>query len=157
MPTNQNLSQNQGTYSSHPIPWGEPLGETEWSIWVPSNTAELENYAGYIVPCSTWEAKFTHLFKEITTHHIKSVMCTMKWLEVQRQQFHSAANRWQFWGDKWAAISPLLWEREQTVRRDPNSSRGAHQGANSCFVSTKIGCTVLKGSNKVTPKHLGTG
>ena len=27
--------------------------------------------------CSTWEAKFTHLFNEITTHHIKSVTCTM--------------------------------------------------------------------------------
>ena len=46
---------------SHPIPWGGPLGETQWSIWVPSDTAELENYAGYIVSCSTWEAKFTHL------------------------------------------------------------------------------------------------
>ena len=29
------------------------------------------------MPCSTWEAKFTHLFNEITAHHIKFVICTM--------------------------------------------------------------------------------
>ena len=46
---------------------------------------------------------------------------------------------------------------KQTVKMNPNSCRGAHQGANSCFVSTKIGCSVLKGSNKGTPKYLGTG
>lgn len=45
---------------SHPIPWSDPLGENQWSIWVPSDTAELENYAGYIVSCSNWKAKFIH-------------------------------------------------------------------------------------------------
>ena len=57
---------------------GGPLGETQGSIWVPSDTAELENDAGYIKPCSTWEVKFSYLFSEITTHHIKSVICKFK-------------------------------------------------------------------------------
>ena len=60
-----------------PSPLRGPLGEMQGHLWVPSDTAELENYAGYIVSCSTQEAKFTHLFNEITTHHIKSVTCTM--------------------------------------------------------------------------------
>ena len=36
---------------------------------------------------------------------------------------------------------------------DPNSSKGADQWTNSCLVS-KIGGSVLKGSNKGTLKHL---
>ena len=44
--------------------------ETNESLWVPCDTAELENYAGYTVSCSTWEAKFTHLFNEITTSNL---------------------------------------------------------------------------------------
>ena len=64
---------------SPPLPrGGGPLGETQGSIWVPSDTAELENDAGYIKPCSTWEVKFSYLFSEITTHHIKSVICKFK-------------------------------------------------------------------------------
>ena len=63
----------------HCSPWGEHLGGNQWSLWVPCDTAELENHAGYTVSCSTWEAKFTHLFTEITTHHFISVICTMKW------------------------------------------------------------------------------
>ena len=63
------MAQDPSLDPSHPMSWDEPLGETQWSIWVPSDTAELENYAGYIVSCSTWEAKFTYLFNEITTHY----------------------------------------------------------------------------------------
>ena len=49
-------------------------------------------------------------------------------------------------------------QRDQTnSKMNPNSCTGAHQGANSCLVSTKIGCSVLKGSNKGAPKLLGTG
>ena len=33
--------------SPYPLRW--PLGETQWSLWVPSDTTELENYSGYIV------------------------------------------------------------------------------------------------------------
>ena len=90
------LAQDPHWDPPHPLLWGGPLGETQGSIWVLSDTTELENYAGYIMSCSTWEAKFTHLFNEITTHHIKSVTCTMK----TRQQFHSAVKHWQFWGMK---------------------------------------------------------
>ena len=140
---------------SHTLPWGEPLGEMQGSLWVPSDTAELENYAGYIVSCSTQEAKFTHLFNETTVHYIKSVICRMKWLAVQRQQFYSTVKHWQFWGDEGTAICSE--ERDPTVRMDPNSGRGAHQWTNSCFLSTKIGGSVLKESNKGTPKHLEMG
>ena len=129
--------------------------EKQGSLWVLSDTAALENYAGYIVSCSTWEAKFTHLFNEITTHHIKSVICMMKWLVVQRQQFHSTVKHWQFQGDEGIAICSE--EGDPTVRMDPNSGKGAHQWPNSCFVSTKTGGSVLKGSNKGTPKHLEMG
>ena len=131
-----------------PSPQRGPLGEMQGSIWVPSDTGELENDAECIVSCSTWEAKFTYLFNEITTHYFISVICTMKWLEVQRQKFHSAAKCLQSQGDKGAAISPLLWEKNPTVRMDSNSSRSAHQWTNSCFVSTKIGGSALKGSNR---------
>ena len=103
---------------SHPIPWGEPMGETQWGIWVPSDTAELETYVGYSMSCSTWEAKCIYLFKEISAHDLISVIYTMKWLIVQRQQFHSAAKHWQFQGDKRAAILPLLWETDQTNSKD---------------------------------------
>ena len=58
-------------------------------------------------------------------------------------------------GDEGIAICSE--ERDPTVRMDPNSSRGAHQWPNSCFVSTKTGGSVLKGSNKGTPKHLEMG
>ena len=151
------VTQDPSWDPSHPMSWSEPLGETQWSICVPSDTEELENYAEYIVSYFTLEAKFTRLFKEITTHNFISVICTMKWLVVQRQQFHSAAKCWQSQGDKGAVIHPLLWERDHTVRMDPNSSKGAHQWTNSCFVSTKTGGGVLKGSNKRTLKHLGMG
>ena len=43
------------------------------------------------------------------------------------------------------------------MRMVPNSSRGAHQWTNDYFVSTKTGGSILKGSNKRTLKHLGTG
>ena len=142
------MAQDPSLDPSHPMSWDEPLGETQWSIWVPSDTAELENYAGYIVSCSTWQEKFTYLFNKITTHNFISLICTMKWLEVQRQKFHSAAKCWQFWGDKGAAISPLLQERDPTMRMDSNSSKSAHQWTNSCFVSTKIGGSALKGSDR---------
>jgi len=98
------VAQDPRWDSSHPIPWGEPLGETQWSLWVPSDSAELASYAGYSMSYSTWEVKFSCLFTEITTHHFISVICTMKWLVVQRQKFHPAAKRWQFQEDKGAAI-----------------------------------------------------
>ena len=71
--------QVEGDDPSHCSPWGEQLGGNQWSLWVPCDTAELENYAGYTVSCSTWEAQFTHLFNEIITYHIISVICTMRW------------------------------------------------------------------------------
>ena len=55
---------------SHPLPCGGLLGEMQGSLWVPSDTEKLENYAGYIRSCSTREAKFTHLFNEITTSNL---------------------------------------------------------------------------------------
>ena len=57
------------TFSPEGVHW-----EKQGSLWVPSDTAALENYAGYIVSCSTWEAEFTHLFNEITTHYF---ICNM--------------------------------------------------------------------------------
>ena len=63
------MTQDPSWEHSHPFSWGEPKGETQWSIWVPSDTAELETYVGYSVSCSTWEAKFIYLFKEISAHH----------------------------------------------------------------------------------------
>ena len=110
--------QDPGWDPSYPLPWGSPLGETQGSIWVPSDNAELENDAGYIMSCSTWEVKCTYLFSEITTHHIKSVICKFKWLVVQRQQFHSTVKHWQFLGDEGTAISHLLW------RKGPDSEDG---------------------------------
>ena len=71
--------QVEGDDPSHCSPWGEQLGGNQWSLWVPCDTAELENYAGYTVSCSTWEAQFTHLFNEIITYHVISVICTMRW------------------------------------------------------------------------------
>ena len=32
-----------------PYPLRCPLGETQWRLWIPSDTAEWENYSGYIV------------------------------------------------------------------------------------------------------------
>ena len=43
------------------------------------------------------------------------------------------------------------------MRMDPDLSKGAHQWRDSCFVSSKTEGSVLKGSNKVTLKHLGSG
>ena len=34
-------------FSSYPLRC--PLGETQWRLWIPSDTAEWENYSGYIV------------------------------------------------------------------------------------------------------------
>lgn len=132
---------------SHPIP--------EVSQWEKCSEAsehhflELETYVGYSVSCSTWRAKCIHLFKEISAHDLISVIYTMKWLIVQRPQFHSAAKHWQFQGT-WGQPSSLCCERRtrQTVRMDPNSCRGIHWWTNSCFVSSKIGDSVLKGSNR---------
>ena len=103
---------------SHTLPRGGPLGEMQGSILVTSDTAEPEKDAGYIMSCSTWEGKFTHLFSEITTHHIKSIIWKFKWLVVQRQQFHSTVKHWQFWGDEGTAIPHLLW------REGPDSEDG---------------------------------
>ena len=58
-------------------------------------------------------------------------------------------------GDEGTAICSE--DRDPTVRMVPNSGRGAHPWPNSCFVSTKTGGRVLKGSNKGTPKHLEMG
>ena len=138
------MAQDPSLDPSHPMSWDEPLGETQWSIWVPSDTSELETYVGYSVSCSTWEAKFIHLFKEISAHHLISVIYTMKWLVVQRQQFHSAAKHWQFQGDKGAAIPPLLWETGQTLRMDPNSCSSIHQWTNSCLLVVKLGVVSSK-------------
>ena len=58
-------------------------------------------------------------------------------------------------GDEGTAICSE--ERDPTVSLVPISGRGAHTWPNSCFVSTKTGGRVLKGSNKGTPKHLEMG
>ena len=104
------MAQDPSLDPSHPMSWDEPLGETQWSIWVPSDTAELENYAGYIVSCSTWQEKFTYLFNKITTHNFISLICTMKWLEVQRQNFTQQPSIDNPKGTR-GQPSPLCYER----------------------------------------------
>ena len=146
------VAQDSRWDPSHPIPWGEPRGETQWSLWVASDTAELESYTGYSVSCSLGrQNSHTSLMKSpLTTSYL---ICTMKWLVVQRQQFHPAAKRWKFQEDKRAAIPSLLWERDQTNSEDgpqpiqecsPVSFRSALQWTNSCFVSTKLGIVYSK-------------